>query len=222
MFSASDKYPHQNGAVSLTDAYQKEQIDTLVRIIRAIRRMDPGEIEKLRAACSPYLRFRKEADAFLSRHFAGVCTKKCYESRMSACCSKDGIVTFFADVVINVLFSTDREVKRLLARLKNPANPHKCIYLGDIGCVWQVKPIVCEMFLCDTAMESVFEENPEAREAWEKLKRERKRFTWPDRPILFDDIESYFLSLGIESPLMYLHNSPGLLTVKQNAKRGRP
>jgi len=49
------------------------------------------------------------------------------------------------------------------------------------------------------------------------LEAERQHFTWPDRPVLFDDLESYFLKTGCRSPLMYLHNSPGLLRIKQKA-----
>jgi len=53
------------------------------------------------------------------------------------------------------------------------------------------------------------------------LEAKRKRFTWPDQPVLFDDLESYFMKSGYRSPLMYLHNSPGLLRVKQKAGAGR-
>ena len=51
------------------------------------------------------------------------------------------------------------------------------------------------------------------------LAQERKRFTWPDRPVLFDDLEQYFMDAGCTSPHMYLHNSPGLLRVKQMARK---
>jgi hypothetical protein len=41
-----------------------------------------------------YCAYRQEVDAFLKTHLAGVCTQKCYQSRVSACCSKEGIITF--------------------------------------------------------------------------------------------------------------------------------
>jgi len=81
--------------------------------------------------------------------------------------------------------------------------------------MWRVKPIVCEMFLCEQAKKEVFREKAWAEDAWEELKQRKKLYTWPDRPVLFDDLERYFMDAGYSSPLMYLHNSPGLLRVKQ-------
>ena len=78
-----------------------------------------------------------------------------------------------------------------------------------------------EMFLCDSSMAQVFDHRPKARQKWEAFLDEKKRFTWPDQPVLFDQLESYFIDAGYTSPLMYLHNSPGLLRVKQKAKNNR-
>ncbi len=78
-----------------------------------------------------------------------------------------------------------------------------------------------EMFLCDSSMAQVFDHRPKARQKWETFLDEKKRFTWPDQPVLFDQLESYFIDAGYTSPLMYLHNSPGLLRVKQKAKINR-
>ena len=64
-------------------------------------------------------------------------------------------------------------------------------------------------------MKTVFGDRPELKNQWEEFCRIKKRFTWPDRPVLFDDLEAFFIDLGCTSPLMYLHNSPGLLRVKQ-------
>ena len=138
---------------------------------------------------------------------------------MSACCSLEGIITYFADMVINVLFSGDREIASLQSALKGEGKNENCIYLSDRGCLWRIKPIVCEMFLCDRAKDEVFGKDPECKKDWEKLKSHRKRFTWPDRPVLFDDLERYFMEAGLSSPLMYFHNSPGLLRVKHKAKQ---
>ncbi|MGD2030721.1 MAG: hypothetical protein PVG86_12380, partial [Desulfobacterales bacterium] len=54
---------------------------------------------------------------------------------------------------------------------------------------------------------------------WNELKQRKKIYTWPDRPVLFDDLERYFMNAGYSSPLMYLHNSPGLLRIKKQAKK---
>jgi len=75
------------------------------------------------------------------------------------------------------------------------------------------------MFLCDAAKKEVFGKNPQARKRWEAFQKQKQCFTWPDRRILFDTLEQYFMDAGYTSPLMYLHNSPGLLRVKQQAGR---
>lgn len=74
------------------------------------------------------------------------------------------------------------------------------------------------MYLCDRSKEEVFAKNSQLADQWELLEQKRKRFTWPDRPVLFDDLETFFLDAGCRSPLMYMHNSPGLLRVKRQAK----
>ena len=99
--------------------------------------------------------------------------------------------------------------------LEHPLSSDKCVYLGAHGCLWKMKPIVCVMFTCDRAQDQVFGKNPELRQQWEGFQALKKRFTWPDRPVLFDDLESVFIDAGHTSPLMYLHNSPGLLRIKQ-------
>jgi hypothetical protein len=93
----------------------------------------------------------------------------------------------------------------------------KCVFLGNEGCLWRIKPIVCEMFLCDAAENAVFKENPVARKRWDALVRQKKDYTWPDRPVLFDTLEQICIDAGYISPLMFLHNSPGLLSVKRQA-----
>ena len=42
--------------------------------------------------------------------------------------------------------------------------------------------------------------------------------TWPDRPVLFDELEKLFIKEGYDSPLMYCHKSPGLLRLKSKSK----
>ena len=197
--------------------YQQEQLEALNLLDHFIQALPPPEKERLRAMCDDYLQFLSEVDDFLLRHFDTICTRQCYQGRLSACCSRDGIITFFADVVINVLLSTPEQIRTLKSVLQSTGKAFKCIYLGDDGCLWHVRPIVCRMFLCDQARNSVFMGHEERRNAWEILEQRRKSFTWPDRPVLFDDLEHYFMAAGCRSPLMYLNNSPGLLRVKKKS-----
>jgi hypothetical protein len=119
--------------------------------------------------------------------------------------------------VINLLLSSEPEADELVRVLKRDPTGFKCVYLGEAGCLWRMKPIVCQMFLCEPARARVFTHNPEVEAEWRRLEARRKTFTWPDRPVLFDQIEAYFLRAGCASRLMYLHNSPGLLRLKHKA-----
>ena len=49
---------------------------------------------------------------------------------------------------------------------------------------------------------------------WNRLREEEKKYTWPDEPVLFDELEEIFIVEGIESPLMYFHRGPGLIRIK--------
>jgi hypothetical protein len=200
-------------------SYNQEQSDALEMVRRYVAGLGEAEKADLVGSLDDYLRFRQSVDDFLQTHFGSVCRQACYQSRLSACCSREGIVTFFADVVINVLLSTPQEIDRLAETLRQGDNGVKCIYLGRDGCSWRLKPIVCAMFLCDRAENGVFRDRPALRRQWEAYREHKKRFTWPDRPVLFEDLESIFIADGCTSPLMYLHNSPGLIRVKQEAKK---
>ena len=197
--------------------YNKEQIDALMMVKRYFDSLPVSERQILTATLADYLGFREEVDEFLARHFNDVCTQTCYRSRLSACCSREGIITFFADVVVNRLVSERSDIDKLLAVLNKPNDGFKCVYLSNDGCLWRLKPIVCQMYLCDRSKEQIFGKNSQLADEWKLLEQKRKRFTWPDRPVLFDDLESYFIKAGCRSPLMYLHNSPGLLRVKKQA-----
>jgi hypothetical protein len=201
--------------------YQKEQRDTLDLIRRHLNGNVAENIEKLREEISNYLDFRKEVDAFLSAHFSHVCTQSCYQSNRSACCTKEGIITFFADAVVNALVSEPAELDTLQTVLSSPHIGNKCIYLGQLGCLWRVKPLVCEMFLCDQAESTVFSNNESLRDIWQEFRQREKRFRWPDQPVLFDALEAVFIQAGHSSPLMYLHNSPGLLKVKEKSEKSQ-
>jgi hypothetical protein len=197
--------------------YQQEQHDALLLAAKHLDTLSTDQIEALKTASHEYLMFREDVDAFLNTHFASICTQKCFQSSLSACCSKEGIITFFADIVINALFSASDERNLLLSVLRKLNAGPKCVYLGPQGCLWRIKPIVCQMFLCDAAKERVFSDRTSAEASWNVLKNREKQFTWPDQKVLFDDLETLFINAGHASSLMYLHNSPGLLLVKKRA-----
>jgi hypothetical protein len=197
--------------------YQQEQHEAILLAATHLETLHPDQILSLKTASHEYLMFREDVDAFQSVYFATTCTQKCFQSRISACCSREGILTFFADIVINDLFSTQEERNLLLTVLREPNDGPKCVYLGPRGCLWRIKPIVCQMFLCDAAKEKVFADHPSVESAWNGLKNREKQFTWPDKKVLFDDLETMFMDAGHASSLMYLHNSPGLLLVKKRA-----
>ena len=199
------------------NSYHLEQIDAITMVQDYLDGLSATERTRLNESSANYLHFRREVDRFLSEYFSDICTQTCYRSRLSACCSREGIITFFADVVVNQLVSARAEINKLLGVLNKPNQSFKCVYLSEEGCLWRLKPIVCQMYLCDRSKAEIFGNNTRLKDEWERLERKRKQFTWPDRPVLFDSLEARFLKAGCRSPLMYLHNSPGLLRVKQRA-----
>jgi hypothetical protein len=198
--------------------YNREQSEAIQMVFHYLKKASRSEPTRLKRRIGNYLQFREEADRFLQHHFSEVCTQKCYQDHYSACCNREGITTFFADVVINALISSEEEIVRLLSVLHDPNLGPKCVYLGKTGCLWRLKPIVCEMFLCEHAKESVFKKDQDVLRQWERLRVREKRYTWPDRRVLFDDLETHFIGEGYSSTLMYFHNSPGLLRVKAMAR----
>jgi len=210
-------YHPETGYLKKMSPYQQEQLEALQMVLEYRHSRSAADQKELTYLTAEYLAFRKDVNAFLAKHLSDICTQKCYQSRLSACCSREGIITFFADWVINVEVSSNEENDTLIRVLTKPYEGFKCIYLGRDGCLWRVKPIVCEMFICDPAREKVIHSNPAAQQQWEDFMQLKKQFTWPDRPVLFDAIETIYLEAGYCSPLMYLHNSPGLLRVKQQA-----
>ena len=199
--------------------YQQEQLDALTMVRHGLLRLGDANRRQLIQTIDDYMQFRQAVDNFLDRHFSEVCTHACYLSRTSACCSKDGIVTFFADTVVNALQSTPHQLDQLETVLNRGNGGHRCVYLGRDGCMWAVRPVVCAMFLCDRAMNAVFNDVPETKQVWASLRQQEKAFKWPDRPVLFDHLEKVFLDLGCRSTLMHLNFGPGMLRVKKNAGR---
>jgi hypothetical protein len=198
--------------------YQQEQSETLAIVRNHLLSLNRNQKEALFELTSEYLSFRKEVNFFLLQYFSNICNLKCYQNQLSACCGRESIITFFADIAINVLVSDEEDLNRIETALSlNNKTETKCVYLGNQGCLWKIKPIICEMFLCDSAAKEVFEEFPEAAEKWEQFKQREKLFKWPAQPVLFDHLEEVFIAAGYHSPLMYFHNSPGLLRIKQQA-----
>ena len=222
------RYAQTMSRVEHMSEYNREQLEAIRMVRDHLKMASPSALASLRTRIRKYLEFRKDIDSFLRRHFSGVCTQKCYQNHYSACCSSEGITTFFADVVINILVSLDQDVDGLLHVLSVPNLGSKCVYLETRGCLWCLKPIVCEMFLCEHARQVVFNKEPGALKEWGQLKRREKRYTWPNRPVLFNDLEAYFIEKGYYSSLMYFHNSPGLLRIKTQAwkksesRKGKP
>ena len=123
-------------------SYQKEQAETLSLVRRHFTTLSAQERQGLESEVSDYLSFRDEVDAFLCEHFSNICTIKCYQNKVSACCSREGIITFFGDLVVNVLVSTYTEINELMMVLQKLNRGFKCIYLGNNGCMWRIKPTV--------------------------------------------------------------------------------
>jgi hypothetical protein len=207
--------------LSVVSEYNRDQLEA----VRMIRRFREGLSTTARTAFTrridSYLEFRADVARFQQKAFAVVCTQKCFASQDSACCNREGIATFFADVLINVLLSSNAEVDALLQALAEDRGGHKCVYLNKSGCLWRLKPIVCEMFLCEHAKEQGFAGGAALVKEWEELRSREKQYTWPDRPVLFDELEGLFIQSGYESPLMYFHRSPGLLRIKARSRQKR-
>ena len=201
--------------------YQTEQLQTLQTVRRYLAQIPVAARETLKAGLADYLNFRNAVDAFQENYFHDTCNRKCFQSELSACCSRDGIIIFFADVLINALMADATTLERLQDALTHPHAEFKCVFLGPQGCLWSVKPIICEFFLCAAAENAALKENPVARKRWEALVEQKKAFTWPDRPVLFDTLEQIFIDAGYTSPLMFLHNSPGLLRIKRQGRQNK-
>ena len=198
--------------------YQVEQLEALSLVRLHLKSLPPGERQTLLASAADYLDFRATVDRYLETHFGRVCDQACYRSRVSACCSREGIVTFFADVVINLLLSSEPGSGRAGARPE--ARPHRIqvrVSRGDGMPVADQTHRLPDVPVRARPGPGCSTHTPEAEAEWRRLEARRKTFAWPDRPVLFDQIEAYFLRAGCASRLMYLHNSPGLLRLKHKS-----
>jgi hypothetical protein len=201
--------------------YNRQQQEAILMVRQCLSHLPAAELRWLQHRIKSYQQFRNAVHSFQEEHFSDICTKKCFTSRTSACCGREGIITFFADVVTNVLLSTNGQIDTLVETLERDTGGFNCVYLNDNGCLWLWKPIVCEMFLCEAAKNSVLAKSESLASRWAGLRRRERRYTWPTRPVLFDELEAFFLNEGLDSPLMYLHKSPGLLRLKAKHALGR-
>lgn len=197
--------------------YNRDQWTTYQGIFNALRSLPSSDVDSLKEKIQPYLAFRSAVDNYQSKYFLHTCERLCFQTQVSACCGFESIIMFFADHVVNALFMDEAKVPELLRVLTEPNRTQRCIYLGVEGCLWKVRPISCAMFLCSQAKGEAFARDPKIETEWEKLMQWEKEFTWPVKPVLFDDLEKYFINLGVQSPHMYFHQSPGLLKVKARA-----
>jgi hypothetical protein len=203
--------------ISGVSEYNREQRVSLHALQEVLLHLSTSESLALQKASEHYLRFREELDRFQLEVFGPVCRKVCYDTELSACCGFESIFTFFADQVINCLCSTGDEIDELLRLLEKPNLTSRCVYLGETGCLWKVRPISCAMFICEDVKKQVFMKNPDSERIWVQFMSREKEFTLPIKPVLFDDLESQFMIRGLHSPHMYYHQSPGLLRVKKRA-----
>ena len=194
--------------------YNRDQLNTLILVRSHLKKQPTSLVEHIKEISAPYMVFRRKVKTFHEKYLSDICTAKCFEGNESACCNREGIATFFADFVINTVYAPEHELDLIKKTLNRKMTGNKCVYLTEKGCLWQYKPIVCEMFLCDHAKKSLKQKGESLYLDWKELRQEEKKFTWPDRPVLFDDLEKIFIKENMESPLMYFHKSPGLLKIK--------
>jgi len=197
--------------------YNRDQLTSFRAINIILENLPPAEIGRLKMQISPYLIFRKEVEDIYGRYFKPICRQSCFETHISACCGFESIIIFFADQAINCLMSRPDQIVNILNTLEQPNCSSNCVFLGETGCIWQVRPIACAMFFCEQAKNKIFDRHPEAEVTWQNLQEQEKGYTWPTTPVLFDEIEKYFIELGVDSPSLYFHKSPGLLRLKAKA-----
>ncbi|MEJ5300628.1 MAG: hypothetical protein WHS38_06530 [Thermodesulforhabdaceae bacterium] len=199
--------------------YHRMQYESINTTFEACQRLAEKDKSILREMASQYMEFRTELQQFTDRYFSSYCKRICFDTKRSACCSYESIIVFFADEVINYLFGGEQNFPHILEKLRNIKPSDHCVYLGDSGCLWTVRPISCAMFFCDDAKKEIFGTFPEAELEWQDFIRREKLFTWPDQPVLFDILEEFFIKRGVNTPHMYCHRSPGLLKIKARSRQ---
>lgn len=198
--------------------YNRDQLVGFEVIAKIVRQLSVAEIAQLKRELEPYCEFRRALAEFFRVYFEPTCIDSCFKTNLSACCGFESIIIFFSDQVINTLISEPNDIAAILHTLQRPNNSRHCVYLGTDGCLWKMSPIACAMFFCTNAKARVFSAFSQAQETWEALQRQEKEFTLPTKPVLFDQLEAYFIERGAAAPNLYYHHSPGLLRLKTAAK----
>ncbi|MCU0589504.1 MAG: hypothetical protein MUF52_15295 [Syntrophobacteraceae bacterium] len=205
--------------------YNQDQHSTVRSVLDVLSRLSGEERVSLGASMEPYLEFRRRVSVFFDGFFRPSCQDLCFSTGLSGCCGFESIITFFADHVINLMGSSPGQVQALTARIQSPNSSRRCVYLGPEGCLWSLPPVSCAMFLCARVKEIVFQARPEAQPFWAELLQREKDFTLPDKPVLFDGLEAFFIERGSDSSHLFYHRSPGLLRIKSKAglcRGGKP
>jgi hypothetical protein len=197
--------------------YNRDQLNSVLSILEVFASLTEEEAGGLRARIKPYLAFREDISEFYRSLFRDTCRELCFDTGLSACCGFESIITFFADHVISLLESSQQQIEALVTTLRRPNLTQRCLFLGPSGCMWTIPPISCAMFLCSQVKERVFDARPDARRIWSELQGSEKEYTYPNKPVLFDELETFFMKRGCESPHLYFHRSPGLLRIKSKA-----
>jgi hypothetical protein len=150
-------------------------------------------------------------------NFGGVCSTTCYRSRLSACCSREGDCDLFRRRGHQpaALRASARPTSSSGASGRKHRPEVRLPRAGRLPVARQTDRVP-DVPVRSGQGES-FRRSPRTASEWADFEQERKLFTWPDRPVLFDLLEAYFISAGCSSSLMYLHQSPGLLRVKRQA-----
>lgn len=198
--------------------YNRDQLAGFGAIDKIVGQLSAAEIARLKRELESYLEFRRALEQFYKDYFEPTCLESCFANKLSACCGFESIIIFFADQVINYLVSEAADMAAVVATLQQPNHSRNCVYLGSHGCLWRMRPISCAMFFCEQAKARVFSASPQAQDAWAELQRQEKEFTLPTQPVLFDELEAYFIERGAEAPNLYFHRSPGLLRLKAAAR----
>lgn len=199
---------------ALGSEYNRDQYSSLTAILEVLRTLTARELESLRNSALPYLRFRRTLDAFQAAHIDPFCKTTCFDTDLSLCCGFESIFTFFADQVIALLFSREEEIAAMIRVLERPNRSGRCVYLGKAGCLMGIRPVSCAMFFCDKVKHGILSD-PLLEEHWKRLKQQEEEFTYPVKPVLFDEMEAFFMARGVDSPHMYYHKSPGLMRLKR-------
>lgn len=200
--------------VEQVSEYNRDQWATFHAVCEAGKDLSLYRLQELKQRVEPYLAFRAEVDRFQRDFVETTCRSQCFDTGLSACCGFESIITFFADHAVSFLLSTREEMDAIFRVLEQPNQTKHCVYLGPSGCLWKVRPITCAMFYCEELKRQAFTAHPESQPLWEALQAREKDYTWPVKPVLFNDLERVFLDLGALSPHMFFHQSPGLVRLK--------